>query len=97
MTAFADMDAAEPILGYTTDFEGITFQVSSGGCTSAQSFRPVLRETSPAQLVLNRVKPDFCEAYFPYGTTVKFTWQQLGLRQGSKVVVGNLVREIQVR
>ena len=41
------------------------------------------------QLQLVRHKMDFCEAFLPYGTTIKFTWAELGLGAGSQATIAN--------
>jgi hypothetical protein len=79
----------EKILGHTVDEEGITYQVMSGGCTKKGDFKVMQLETMPVQLKLVREKMDYCEAFFPYGTMVKFTWNELGLSTGTEITVAN--------
>lgn len=81
----------EAILGVTYNADGITYQVSSGGCTSKENFEVAQLETFPVQLVLNRISPDFCEAYLPYGVTITFTYAELGLTEGTQFVIGNQI------
>lgn len=89
--------AAEPLMGYIADFEGITLQVRSGGCTDKNSFRAQIQETLPLQVTFERVRQDFCEAYFPYGRPVTYTWAELGIRPGARLVITNPRAEIFVR
>lgn len=86
-SAFANQ--VEPIMGYSVDYEGITYQVSSGGCTKKEDFTVAQLESFPVQLQLVRHKMDFCEAFLPYGTTIKFTWAELGLGAGSQATIAN--------
>lgn len=86
----------EQILGFTVDSQGINYQVRSGGCTNKKDFEVQSLETNPIQLKLVRNKPDFCEAFAPYGSTVKFTWAELGITDGSEVTIANPKAVIQV-
>lgn len=86
----------EGIFGYSVDMQGITFQVMSGGCTKKQDFQVQQLETFPVQLQLVRNKVDACEAYFPYGITVKFTWNELGFENGTQFTVSNPMKIIRV-
>lgn len=79
----------EKILGVTYDEEGITYQVNSGGCTSKDDFQVLLMETYPIRLALVRNNPDLCEGFFPYGTKVTFSYQELGLKDGDKATIEN--------
>lgn len=89
--------AAEPLMGYIADFQGITLQVRSGGCTDKNSFRVQIQETMPLQVTFERVRQDFCEAYFPYGKSVQYTWAELGIPPGARLVITNPRAEIFVR
>lgn len=85
----AHADTPEKLMGFKMDPTGIEFQVFTGGCTSKNSFRLGLAESMPIQMTLVRVKPDFCEAFIPYGTTVKYTWEELGFGSGTAFVLKN--------
>lgn len=85
----AQAETVESLLGMNVNSKGISFQVSSGGCTSKASFQVIMLETSPKQLKLIRVKPDYCEAYVPFGTVVKFSYQELGLKRGDSFKIFN--------
>ena len=90
-TAFAAADI-EHLAGITTSREGITLQLSSGGCTSKKSFE-VRKRVEAGETVIEfiRLEPDFCEAYLPYGTLLTYSWKELGLKRGDEVRVGNSV------
>ena len=88
---------SESLMGAYYDSEGITYQVYSGGCTRKAHFDVLIQETFPVGLRLVRKQPDLCEAYIPYGVHIKFTWDELGMRNGDKFhfanqfAVGNVV------
>lgn len=79
------------LLGFTSNKTGVTYRVRSGGCTSKKHFGIVQIETSPMQLQLLREVPDYCEAFIPYGTDITFTWEELGLTDGTKFIVSNQI------
>jgi hypothetical protein len=80
---------AEALLGYHIDSRGVTFQVSSNGCTSKKSLQALLMESSPIQLQLNRTTPDRCRAYVPYGVNVFYSFEELGISPGSEFRITN--------
>jgi len=84
-------------MGYLADFQGITIQVRSGGCTDKNSFRARIQQTTPAQVTFERVRQDFCEAFLPYGESVQYNWAELGIPAGSRIVITNPRAEIFVR
>ena len=43
----------------------------------------------PQKILLVRLIPDSCEAYIPYGTTIEFSWAELGLDLNSRIKVIN--------
>lgn len=88
-TLTAQAESPEALLGYTYDDQGITFQVSSGGCTKKKDFTLYQRESWPVQLELVRHTFDMCEAVVPAGTKITFTWSELGVRDHFQFVVTN--------
>jgi hypothetical protein len=80
---------SEVLMGMTHDRQGITFQVASGGCTSKDNFEMRILETYPAQLDLVKIVPDYCEAFFAYGTKVFFSYEELGLKSGDRFIISN--------
>lgn len=79
----------ESIKGFKVDGTGITFQVSSGGCTRKEDFSLIQKGSAPIQLTLQRNRFDGCEAYFPFGTEIKFTWQELDGADGLEYIITN--------
>lgn len=71
------------IMGIKFSHDGVSLQVSSGGCTDKNDFSVVVRETFPTQTEINRINRDGCEAYLPYGTDVLFTGAELGLSESA--------------
>ncbi len=80
---------AERILGVRAGPRGIAFQVSSGGCTAKEDFDVKIMESFPLQLELVRMEPDLCEAYVPYGKTIRFSYRELRLADGDQFIVVN--------
>ena len=82
----------EPLLGFLHDQSGITFQVFSGGCTSKQSFTIENELENKRNLVsLIRTKPDYCKAFFFFGTYVYFNYDELGINRGQSFEIQNPV------
>ncbi len=88
--------AYEEILGVMSDKDGVTFQVTSSGCTSKEHFRTTFLDTIPMGLILTREVPDPCDAHVPYGTTVKFSYEELDLEAGAEFVIKNPISIFQV-
>jgi hypothetical protein len=86
----------EPVLGLQVGPEGITFQVYSGGCTEREHFRVERFGSDPVQLLLIRMTPDTCEAYIPYGTTVRYSYESLGLENDRRFIVLNPMSPVRV-
>ncbi len=79
------------LMGMIYNGKGVTIQVPSGGCTGKGSFKFVHLETDPVQLKIVVVKPDFCEAYLPYGVTLTYTYAEMGFRSGDSFTVMNKI------
>lgn len=75
-------------------FEGgrLTARVDSNGCTTAADFEVLLVGAGPAELTLNRSRPDLCRALVPDGVEVSWTYQELGLEAGETALVRNPIR-----
>jgi hypothetical protein len=91
---FADVGAAktERILGYRPMKSGVIFQVTSGGCTHKADFAAeVLHPATSdyAELTLMRVRPDPCYPFVPMGERLKFSYDELGLKNGERFIVKN--------
>lgn len=67
---------------------GIAVNVPTGGCTRRSDF--VIRSISKnkeAIVIIHRRIRDLCKGYFPHGTWIAFSWHELGLAPGTRVVV----------
>lgn len=82
----------EPLFGLYMKSNSINIQVASGGCTNKNSFRVKkifnLR-SNVFQLAFVRVVPDNCEAYFPEGRVISFTYEDLNLESGQNFQIVN--------
>lgn len=79
----------EPLLGVQVTQTGIEFQVISGGCTEKKDFAIGWLESSPPQLQLIRIRKDDCKMNMPLGTSIQFSWEDLGLQSGVKFTISN--------
>ena len=86
----------EELMGVMIRKNGITFQVKSSGCTSKEDFNVEVLESYPLQLRLIRSQPDFCDAYEPLGTRIKFNYRELGLTVGTQFSVINPLAVVSV-
>ncbi len=77
------------ILGFEMVSDGMIFIVYSGGCTSKEDFRIDILESNPVQVNLVRLAFDPCEAYLPLGQKIKFTWDEMGLRNEQNFFLRN--------
>jgi len=83
---------AEPLLGFLHDQNGVVFQVYSGGCTDKNSFVVEHSVVDKEKVItLMRVRPDYCKAFFFFGTYVDFTYDELGIDRGEQFSIQNLV------
>ena len=87
-----EIGAVDHLLGMQVDAEGVVFQVFSSGCTSKEDFR-IARfqryESDPVQIILIRMQQDPCDQVIPYGTTIRYSYAELGLEKGRRFVVLN--------
>lgn len=79
----------EPILGLSLAASAVEFQVFSGGCSKAEDFELQVLESNPPQLLLVRNEGDFCEAYLPEGTKLKYELKDYGLDGFPRIRVAN--------
>jgi hypothetical protein len=79
----------EVLKGFTSNHKGITVQVESNGCTSKSNFEISILESYPVQIRVERTKPDWCRGYLQYGTVLKYSYAELGLRSGSMFFLVN--------
>jgi hypothetical protein len=80
----------EPLMGYTYDIDGLAFQVSTGGCTSKDNFL-VKQNMSGGyrNLVVYRTAEDPCLGYFPFGTMIYYSYDELNIEPGQKFKIAN--------
>jgi hypothetical protein len=84
--------ASEKLYGFWIDNNGITINVSSGGCTSKSSFtHKVTKIKKVYEIDFVRTQMDACEAFYPYGTKLTFAFGELGLTRGSVIKIKNEV------
>src|SRR5580704_7727037 len=84
----------EQLIGVSVDEYGITFQVSSNGCTQKTDFdfqvEEILEPISPwlpafdhhHYITVKRSRTDTCEMYVPYGITIFVSFEDLGISSG---------------
>jgi hypothetical protein len=94
VTAYAQAEQPEHILGFRTIDNQIIFQVPSHGCTTKSSFDVHVMALPPnageVTVTLVRTKPDECKGFFREGTEIVFTRQELGLTSNVTVHPANL-------
>ena len=82
----------EKILGYLPSNKGLTFQVTSGGCTQKSDFTSKVekdKSTGVIYLSLLRLRPDLCYPFIPMGERFNFTYAELGITSGDNFVIAN--------
>ena len=90
-------DYLEPLLGLGITANTVKIRVASGGCTNKSSFEvKKITDTLSQSLQLNfvRVSADTCEAgnsdaYYPNGVVLTYRFEELGIRRGQRIYVGN--------
>lgn len=96
---WADSDTAaaqDPLLGLTTTPETVALHVATGGCTQKGHFTFRV-ERNPHNSSLTRVtairlRPDYCKGWFPDGTWLVFTREEIGLTEGETFLITNPVQ-----
>lgn len=89
-------NAQEALQGFSADSEGVTFQVHSSGCTKKSDFSFIVLDSVPAKVLLTRNNEDLCEAYVPYGTPIKFSYDELGFNEGDEFNILNPLATVRV-
>ena len=70
----------EALLGLTTDWNGVTVQMDSGGCTDKSDFTVLVGEWNGFQTVeFIRLRADTCLSNRPHGTQLNFKYWELGI------------------
>ena len=91
--------AVEHLLGLQVDAEGVVFQVFSSGCTAKEDFRIERfqrHQSNTFQLILIREKQDPCDAVLPYGRTIRYSYEDLGLENGQIFFILNPTAPVKV-
>jgi hypothetical protein len=87
----------EALLGLAVTSNSVKIRVASSGCTSKASFdvKGVTDSSRQAvKLLFVRTQPDTCEtggseAYLPNGVVLTYNFDELGIKRGQMVYVGN--------
>lgn len=80
---------SEVLLGYVVTAKGVTFQVTSHGCTQAKDFTFVRQIADPVGIELIRKIPDLCERDQPHGVQLSFTYAEMGLKPTNRFSIAN--------
>ena len=71
------------LIAYKIDQRGAEFTVRTGGCTSKDSFElalnPLQDENDEYELYLERIVDDHCDGWFPEGTKIRYSYEELGI------------------
>jgi len=80
----------EPVHAAVIARNQAAFWVSSNGCTAKSDIRPVVRQSSDGPIItLRRIKEDRCREVHPEGVEMRWTFEELGLADGSRLSVEN--------
>ena len=90
-----NQERLEPVLRAVVTSESVRVTVPTRGCTTAKNFAVVVRNgpKNIYELSLRRTVPDPCKGFFPEGTDVTFKLDELGVPQGSNVILKNDVQD----
>ncbi|HYF23143.1 MAG TPA: hypothetical protein VD929_07075 [Caulobacteraceae bacterium] len=90
LTAMNPLPQLEPVHAVQADGERLEVRVRSNGCTDKSSFSVDVRRDGPEAVVaLHRVRRDLCRAYFRNGVPLAWSYDELGLREGTPVRLAN--------
>ena len=80
----------EPIHAAAITQDLAVFWVSSNGCTDKDDLRPVVDHAGDDSIItLRRIDEDRCDAPVADGVEVIWSFEELGLKPGSRVSVNN--------
>jgi hypothetical protein len=80
----------EPVHAAVIAQNQAAFWVSSNGCTAKADIQPVVRQSSDGPIItLRRIKEDRCREIRPEGVEMRWSFQELGLANGSRLSVEN--------
>jgi len=90
----AHIDGGERLYGaVVTATDTVVVTAPSNGCTSKDSFRTDVDEDDRVYRVrFERVRPDNCKAFLPEGVELTWTFAELGVPAGARVVVRHYAR-----
>lgn len=80
----------EPLHAAAFSKDMAVFWVTSNGCTSKDSLKPIVsRQGGEAVITLRRLAEDRCDRPLADGLEVKWSFEELGLNPGDRVSVNN--------
>jgi len=80
----------EPVHAAVIAQNQAAFWVSSNGCTAKADIQPVVRQSSDGPIItLRRIKEDRCREVRPEGVEMRWSFEELGLAEGSRLSVEN--------
>lgn len=80
----------EPVHAAVIAQNQAAFWVSSNGCTAKADIQPVVRQSSDGPIItLRRIKEDRCREVRPEGVEMRWSFEELGLANGSRLSVEN--------
>lgn len=80
----------EPVHAAVIAQNQAAFWVSSNGCTAKADIQPVVRQSSDGPIItLRRIKEDRCRQVQPEGVEMRWSFEELGLADGSRLSVEN--------
>ncbi|TGY88313.1 hypothetical protein E5163_10850 [Marinicauda algicola] len=84
----------EPVLTWYVEDDALFVRAQSGGCTNESSFEPHVYLTRDwiAEIELERVEDDECEAFMPNGVLLRWTREQLGIPETAVIELENPTR-----
>lgn len=88
------IDGGERLYGsLVTSSDTVVITAPSNGCTSKDSFRADTEKGDNVhRITFERVRADNCEAFIPDGVELSWTFAELGVPAGAKVVVRHYSR-----
>lgn len=80
----------EPVHAAVIAQNQAAFWVSSNGCTAKADIQPVVRQSNDGPIItLRRIKEDRCREVQPEGVEMRWSFEELGLADGSRLSVEN--------
>jgi len=80
----------EPVHAAVIAQNQAAFWVSSNGCTAKADIQPVVRQSSEGPIItLRRIKEDRCRDLQPEGVEMRWSFEELGLANGTRLSVEN--------